>query len=218
MRISIFLALSVLMLSGCDVPQAKLPNPTPTVPPPVQPPPLQPPNSLPAQPSQFPSTPAVVGALDTPQAAMQRYETAKNKRDFKTQAQCLTPETLQAFAAMQISNAVFDRLPPRLEKRGVTPEMMKQLQEAPADGRKEAIAAIVAKMTDLPGLFADTMSSTRPLGPPPPATVTSVDIQGDHATAHVVANVNGQAFNADVQLQKYADGWKVDDSKYYKAY
>jgi hypothetical protein len=156
---------------------------------------------------------------------MQRYEDAKNKRDFQTQASCLTPETLQAFAAMQISNGLsFElaggRVPPALAKHGVSREKLKEIAALPTvEAQKAAVLAAAASMTDLPGLFAETMQrESRPTHAPPPAKITSVNAQGDRATAHVVADVGGQPFEADVQLRRYADGWKVDDSRHYQLY
>jgi hypothetical protein len=103
----------------------------------------------------------------------------------------------------------------------VTEEMLKKVRETPAEGRVAAIRAIAAGMSDLEGLYDGvlTIDSLRYKdAPPAPATITSVDVQGDRATAHVVANVDGQPFHADVELRRYADGWKVDDSRHYKAY
>jgi hypothetical protein len=200
------LMTTAVIAAGCDLPK--------------------PPQALrgpaPVQTAAPPSPTAPTALTDTPQAAMQRYEDAKNQGDYKTQAKYLTPETLEAFATMKISEGLSWELgggpvPPSLAKHGISREKLREIAALPQDAQKGAVLAAAATMRDLPSFYAETMRlNARPTQPPPPATISDVNIQGDRATAHVVADINGQPFHADVQLRRYADGWKVDDSHYYK--
>jgi hypothetical protein len=154
------------------------------------------------------------------------------KEDWKGFAKCLTPDSRDMFAAGIMVGAAFmtafagdegkeaaKEVEAVMKKHGIDEKTMEgpPLGDPSADP-KEAMKKAVAPIKDREAFIGDMMTAMSKMkgaktkgGPmPKEATLKDVKIDGDTATATIVAKADGKDVNEPIKFKKIDGAWKME--------